>query len=647
MQGRDVPVLIGGMCEALKHRGPDDDGLWVSSDESVVLGHRRLAIVGLSELGRQPMRSKCGRYVLVFNGEIYNFRELGTALAKLGYENASQTDTEVMLNAFGEWGIAEATRKFSGMFAFAVYDTNSRRLSLARDRFGEKPLYYYLKKGELVFASELRAIMKYLSRTLEIDRRSVEHYLKYGYIPTPHTIYRDIFKALPGTLQTFDLSRLGPVSEESPGGVPENYAFWHADNAWKSSAKREPAVSAKGVVDETDALLRQVVERQMLADVPVGVLLSGGVDSTTIAAVMQSLSNDPIKTFTVGFSEQAYNEAYDAKAVAEYLGTDHTEVYVTADDVLALVPELPRIFDEPFADPSQIPTVLISRLARKHVTVALTGDGGDELFGGYDRYVRAELIRKWAYRWPGAARRVLGKSIRCIKPSVYERLARSVESAVPSLSLPKEAGHKIYRMADLIEQETPFEMYMALLSHCSNSREIVEMDGKESIVYGMKGTSSDRSFLENMMLADTLSYLRDDILTKVDRSSMSVSLESRAPFLDHVFAEYVWGLPLSEKQERVGDKKLLRSVLQKYVPRRLFERPKMGFAVPIGEWLRGPLKEWAEDTIMRVSGPELEFLSQRAIKEKWKEHVSAERNWQFFLWNVLMLKLWMSENYGS
>jgi asparagine synthase (glutamine-hydrolysing) len=626
------------MAEAIRHRGPDDGGAWVDNKAGVALGHRRLSIVDLSKEGHQPMHSACGRYVIVFNGEIYNFREIRRELEDSGAAPAwrGHSDTEVMLAAVSHWGLEAAVRRFVGMFAFALWDRQSRVLHLVRDRLGEKPLYYGRMGSVFMFASELKALRMHPGWRGEINRDALVLLLKYNYVPAPYTIYKDVFKLLPGTI-------LSVVPADAPGNRSSAPApYWSAVEAAAAGLNNPFQGSDSEAVEHLDGLLRDSVRRQMVADVPLGAFLSGGIDSSTIVALMQAQAKQSVKTFTIGFNEEEYNEAEDAKRVAHHLGTDHTELYVSPKDAMAVIPKLPALYDEPFSDVSQIPTFLVAQLTRKNVTVSLSGDGGDELFGGYNRYVQVKNVWSRVGHMPKFIKELTAKGLTAISPENWDMLFQRLALFLPKALSVRNPGGKLHKLADVMVSENPFEVYLKLASHWYNSAGLV-LDAKSPLTL-IDDPDTGHIFsdiTERMMCMDTITYLPDDILVKVDRASMGVSLESRAPFLDHRVVEFAWRTPLSMKIRDGAGKWLLRQVLYNYVPRHLVERPKMGFAVPIDSWLRGPLRAWAEDLLDEKRLRNEGFFNPGPIRKKWLEHLSGKRDWQYHLWDVLMFQSWL------
>ncbi|MEO6388425.1 MAG: asparagine synthase (glutamine-hydrolyzing) [Croceibacterium sp.] len=629
--GKPDENLVRRMGEAIASRGPDGSGAWVDEQTGIALSHRRLAIIDLSAAGHQPMVSECGRFVLIFNGEIYNHLQLRRELETIGAapEWRGHSDTETMLAAFAKWGIEGALHRFNGMFAFALWDRRERALTLARDRMGEKPLYYGHGGKTFFFGSELKSFRPHPDWSPEIDRNALADFLQYNYVPGPKSIYRGIRK----------LPAAHFVTIRNQGqDVGEPVAYWDIDDK-----ARQPKMSgsAKELTDELEKLLLDSVKMRMASDVPLGAFLSGGIDSTIIAAMMQAQSDVPVRTFTIGFGEKAYNEAEHAKAIAQHLGTDHTELYVSAQDALDVIPKLPEIWDEPFADSSQIPTLLLSKLTRQHVTVSLSGDGGDELFCGYNRYVTGHAIWSKLARLPKPVRRSLAWGML--------RTPKSVSKAVEVL-LPKRFGvsnlpDRLPKLAEVLNVSDDRAYYRKLVSHWETPYATVI--GADSENDWQSDWSGPTSILERMMLADMKTYLPDDILVKVDRASMAVSLEGRVPLLDHRVVEFALRTPLAMKYRDGQGKWLLREVLYRHVPREMMERPKMGFGVPIEEWLTGPLRPWAESLLderrLRHEG----FLDPAPIRKKWREHLSGERRWHYHLWDILMFQAWLEQQHQA
>jgi asparagine synthase (glutamine-hydrolysing) len=613
------------MTDALAHRGPDGEGLWLEDDAGVAFGHRRLAIIDLSTAARQPMLSASGRFAITFNGEIYNYRALRAELEAAGLRFRTQSDTEVLIEACERWGVEAAAQRLNGIFAFALWDREARVLSLVRDQLGVKPLFWSLERGMLLFGSQLAALAAHPSWRPEIDRDALAAYFRHSCVPAPRTIYRNVFKLAPGSILT--LSR---------GGAPYLSRYWDARSVAKAGLAERLDISDGEATDRLETLLRQAVERQMIADVPLGAFLSGGIDSSSVVALMQAVSARPVRSFTIGFREADYDEAEHARAVAQHLGTDHTELHVSPAEARGVIPRLADWFDEPFADSSAIPTFLVSQMARRQVTVALSGDGGDEVFAGYNRYRLARQLMG-AMRLPRALRAAAAALLRAPSPAAWNRLL----APIPARSRPAQAGDKLQKLADVLALGDSGAVYRRLISAWERPESLV-IGGKEPESV-LSDASVARDFadpVEAQQFLDTVSYLPDDILTKVDRASMAVGLEARVPLLDPEVVAFAWRLPPSLKLRQGTGKWLLRQVLYRHVPRALVERPKMGFGVPIDSWLRGPLRDWAEDLLderrLRADG----LLDAAIIRDAWRAHLSGARNLQHALWAVLMLQEW-------
>ena len=624
------------MAKTLLHRGPDDGGTWVDTAAGLGLGHRRLAIVDLSPEGHQPMLSADGRFAIAFNGEIYNFLELRQQLEQLGHSFRGRSDTEVMLASFCQWGVEEAIRRFNGMFAFALWDREQRCLTLARDRMGEKPLYYGQVGRTLLFASELKAFQAYPQFQPQIDRDALALFLRHNYIPTPYSIYQGVKKLPPACLLM--------LQTPFQAGEAEPVAYWSAREAAEAGLANPFTGSATQAIAELDRRLRDAVRLRMMADVPLGAFLSGGIDSSTTVALMQAQSSQPVRTFSIGFHEAGYNEAQEAKAVAQHLGTNHTELYVTPEDAIAVIPKLPSLYDEPFADSSQIPTFLVSQMTRQHVTVSLSGDGGDELFAGYNRYALGKRLWQQLNWMPLPLRRFLAKLLTARSPQAWDRNFKQLAPILPASFKQRLPGDKLHKLADVLTISDPEVMYKSLVSHWQEPA-TVAIDAKEppTALTDRQHWANLPRFTQRMMYLDSVSYLPDDILVKVDRASMGVSLEARVPFLDHHIVEFAWRIPLSLKIRDGKGKWLLRQLLHQYVPKSLVERPKMGFGVPIDEWLRSPLRDWAESLLNEHRLQQEGFFNPQPICQKWAEHLSGQRNWQYYLWDILMFQAWLEQ----
>ena len=624
-------VAVRAMARTLIHRGPDDEGAWVDAQGRVGFGFRRLSILDLTQEGHQPMVSSDGRYALVMNGEVYNFLSLRAELELLGHRFRGRSDTEVVLAAVSAWGIAATLPRLSGMFACAIWDERLQKLHLVRDQLGKKPLYYGWQGNTLLFGSELKALRAHPLFAAQVDRDALAAYLRYSYIPAPLSIYQGINKLPPASWVT--------LSPDQPGTTPAPVAFWEPVQMVVAGRRAPPVLDEKETLDRLDVLLRDAVRLRMVADVPLGAFLSGGIDSSLVVALMQAQSTRPVRTFTIGYGEKEYDETPYARAVAEHLGTDHSELRVTSEDALSVVPRLPFLYDEPFADASQIPTALVSVLARRSVTVALSGDGGDELFGGYNRYVIGSRLLPWLGRAPVALRRKLAALLTSTAPASWARLAAGFDAVAPRALRGLLSGNRIHKLAGVLSVGSADELYDRLVSCWPNPGEIVLGNSRES--RKSDPTPASLNATERMMLRDLLTYLPDDILVKVDRASMAVGLEVRAPLLDLRVAEFAWSLPLSLKIRGNEGKWLLRRLLDAHLPRVLLERPKQGFGVPIDSWLRGPLRAWAEDLLAEDRLARENYFNPLPIRRAWKEHLSGSRNFQYQLWAILMFQSWL------
>lgn len=631
-------AVLRRMTDTISHRGPDDAGYWCDGEQGVALGHRRLSIIDLSPAGHQPMHSSSRRYVLVFNGEIYNHLLLRGELASRAAAPAwrGHSDTETLLAGFEAWGVQATLERAVGMFAFVLWDRLAGTLTLGRDRIGEKPLYYgWQGQGRdavFLFGSELKALRAHPHFEHAIDRGALCLQLRHSYIPAPYSVYQGIAKLMPGCLLT--------VSAAQP--TPQVSRYWSGTGAMEAGVDQPFAGTPGQAVDQLEALLRQAVGMQMAADVPLGAFLSGGVDSSTVVALMQAQSARPVKTFSIGFHEDGYDEAIHAKAVARHLGTDHTELYVTPGDATGLVPQLQAMYDEPFSDSSQLPTALVARLARRHVSIALSGDAGDELFCGYNRYQFA------AKRWgaisaaPLPLRRLAARGITGIPISTWNALAKVLGRCMPGSMHFHNAGDRLHKGAQAITCASLDTLYLGLVSHWDGPAALVAGTTEPpTLLTGNAPVLPKLDGVQRMMALDLLTYLPDDILVKVDRAAMSASLETRVPFLDHRVVEFAWRLPQSMKLRDGTTKWALRQVLYRHVPKTLIERPKMGFGVPLGDWLRGPLREWAEDLLDETRLRREGFFDPAQIRRKWQEHLSGRHDWEYHLWDVLMFQSWL------
>ncbi|WP_204105121.1 MULTISPECIES: asparagine synthase (glutamine-hydrolyzing) [Spirulina sp. CCY15215] len=627
--------IVEKMSFRLFHRGPDAGGSWVDENAGIALGHRRLSILDLSPEGHQPMLSRGDRYVIIFNGEIYNFLTLRKELAQLGHHFRGHSDTEVMLASFCQWGIEGVVKRFIGMFAFALWDRQEKVLHLCRDRMGEKPLYYGWMGKTFLFGSELKSLKIHPDWCGEIDRNALALLLRHNYINAPHSIYKNIYKLPPGTLLSLK------QGEERPEPIP----YWSLQNVAEYGAANPFSGNKREAIAQLDILLRDAIAQQMVADVPLGAFLSGGIDSSLIVALMQAQSSQPVKTFSIGFHEEEYNEAKYAKAVAQRLGTDHTELYVTPQDALAIVPKLPTLYDEPFSDSSQIPTFLVAQLARQQVTVSLSGDAGDELFGGYTRYFMGQRFGESTRFSP--LKKALASVLKARSPQAWDQILQPLKTFLPDPFQQRQIGTKLHRVADVLSLESPEAIYRSFVSHWQQPEEIViDAIEPETVLNTPALWANLANFFEKMMYLDALTYLPGDILVKVDRAAMGVSLETRIPFLDHRVIEFAWSLPLAWKAPEEGQGKwILRQILAQYVPAKLFERPKMGFGIPIDRWLRGELRDWAENLLDEGRLRQEGYFHPQPIRQKWQEHLSESHNWQYYLWDVLMFQAWLEQNF--
>lgn len=621
------------MAKRIRHRGPDDAGTWTDVDAGLALAHQRLSILDLSPAGHQPMVSPCGRYVLCFNGEIYNHRALRAELESVGgaFDWRGHSDSETLLAALRHWGIAEALSRLNGMFAFALWDRQEYTLCMARDRMGEKPLYYGRSGASFLFGSELKALTVHPDWCGEIDRDALTLYLRHNYVPGPWSIYRGIRK-LPAAHYV--------VIRDGGRLVGEPVCYWNlAEMAARGVAQVNSDAGA--LADELETLLRDAIGMRMAADVPLGAFLSGGYDSTLVTALMQVQSARPVKTFSIGFHEAGYNEAEHARAVAEHLGTEHTELYVTSGQAMEVIPRLPAMYDEPFSDSSQIPTYLVSAMAREHVTVALSGDGGDELFCGYNRYVLGHRVWSRLRPLPFGVRRTLAWLCVHAPGHALDRAQRLLPAHMQVSSL----VDRLPKLAEVLAHRDGLAFYRQLISHWKQPDRLVLGAHEPDTLLGRVDRLPHLPGLrEQMMYLDMATYLCDDILTKVDRASMAVSLEARVPLLDHRLVEFAWRVPTALKVRDGQSKWLLREVLYRYVPRTLMDRPKMGFGVPIEHWLRGPLRDWAEDLLDERRLREEGYFDPRPIRRMWDEHVSGQRRWHYHLWDVLMFQAWRRDS---
>lgn len=629
ISGIDIRSTLDRMTDTLDHRGPDSRGTWFAEEAGVGLGHRRLAIRDLSPTGHQPMVSSCQRYVIAYNGEVYSHQEIAADLLKAGRTLRGSSDTEVILEACAEWGVEPTVRRLIGMFAFALYDRQTRELVLVRDRLGIKPLYWGKFAHVFIFGSELKALRAAQGWQPRIDRDALSAFMRHNYIPAPHSIYQGVYKLEPGTILKIGRDGVSAISR-----------YWDLRSIVEHGPQSALQKTDTEILGQLDHLLCDAVKRRMVADVPLGTLLSGGIDSSLVTALMAEQSERPINTFSIGFQEQEFNEAPFAREIAKHLGTHHTELYAEPRHALEMVERLPHWYDEPFADSSQIPTALVCELTKQHVTVVLSGDGGDELFAGYNRYALGLEMWKKANIAPFAVRKSMARALLAQPESRLDALGR----LLPSRWRRNQLGNKLHKFANAILLDDPDAMYRRMLSHWNEPDEIV-LGGKEpkGILWDPTVAKTIPDFLDRMQFLDTVTYLPDDILTKVDRASMSVALEARVPLLDHRVVELAWRMPQHMKIRDGQSKWALRQILYKRVPRGLIERPKMGFGVPFDQWLRGPLRDWAEALLDPTRLQQQALFRPEPILERWKAHLEGQ-NWGYPLWNVLMAQAWIEAN---
>ncbi len=633
--------VISKMNSSISHRGPDTNGIWVDKNSGIVFGHQRLSILDLSDSGSQPMHSNSGRYIITYNGEVYNHLEIRKELENNnnGINWRGTSDTETLLEAIDFWGIETALKKIDGMFAFGLWDKKNNSLTLARDRIGEKPIYYgWQGKGDnkvFLFSSELKALKAHPEFIREVNIDAISLQLRHNYIPAPYSIFKNIFKLLPGHYLKFSESDL------KKNLLPNSKCYWSLIESALYGINNQLTQSDTEIQNNLEKYLQSSVKKQMISDVPLGAFLSGGIDSSIVVALMQSQSNVPIKTFTIGFDEDSYDEAKHAKNIALNIGADHTELYISPQKAMDVIPKLPTIYDEPFSDSSQIPTFLVTQLANKHVKVVLSGDAGDELFCGYNRYVMSKKFWSILSLMPLSSRNILSSGLQSISPQTWS----SFSNILPGLNKYSNFGDKIHKGANALTAKNFNDLHYRLCSNWQNPTDVV-INSKElgTFLTEFRPQLNGLNGEQQMMTLDFINYLPDDILVKVDRASMASSLETRIPFLDHNLIEYVWKIPQSLKLKNGQGKWILRQILNKYVPKNLTERPKMGFGVPIDTWLRGPLRDWAENLLNENKLKQEGYFNSRLIRDKWEEHLSKKKNWQHHLWSVLMFEAWIDQN---
>jgi asparagine synthase (glutamine-hydrolysing) len=639
---RAVPEAdLAAMLDALAHRGPDGHGTWYERESGVYLGHRRLSIVELSDLGSQPMMSSSNQLVISYNGEVYNYREVRDELSRNGHRFRGGSDTEVLLAAIEQWGLERGISRFTGMFAFALWDRANQTLHLCRDRLGKKPLYFGWVGRRFVFASELSALRRLSGFDNELDHESLRLYLSYSYVPGPRTAYRGIYKLPPGCALSVGLKQLQTVNDRTaPSALIRPY--WTVAGAVESGRSRRIAdVDDETVLSELEDLLRDAVRIRMHADVPLGAFLSGGVDSSLVVALMQLQASTPVHTFSIGYENKAYDESLAAAAIAKHLGTTHTSLRLEPHEALDAVRLMPKVFDEPFADASQIPTYLVSKLARRDVTVAVSGDGGDEVFAGYTRHIWAPYLWKMITPLPVLLRTAGSRALRSLSPGQWDAIFRVVGPLLSRRLRQRRPGESLHKFADVLSAHSFSEVYERLTQQWPLSSEIASVCSPPAAA--ISASSADLNHTEQLQLWDQLTYLPDDILVKVDRATMAVSLEARAPLLDHRVVEFAWRMPARFKIRDGATKWALRQILAKYVPAEYLDRPKSGFAVPLDQWLRNELREWAEELLSPASLAATGFLRHEPIRTAWREHLSGRRNLQYLIWPVLMLMAWLED----
>ena len=632
---------INCMIDELKHRGPDDRGIWFDYEVGIALAHSRLSIVDLSKAGHQPMISLCNRYYIVFNGEIYNHHILRKQLpASIKWQ--SHSDTETLINGISYWGLSKTLSKLVGMFAFALWDKEQKKLILVRDRLGEKPLYFGFIGKTMIFGSELKSIEAFPEISPKIDKKSLEIYLRFGYVPAPLSIYEGIYKLSPGNFIEFSMENIKSTT------IPNSKKYWSLEKIINESQTHPFLGSENYAIDHLETLLKETISSQIQADVPIGAFLSGGIDSSTVVSIMQNQSKDLLKTFTVGFEEFGYDESTSARAISSFLGTDHRELLVTSNDAMKIIPDLPEIYDEPFSDVSQIPTFLISKFASNKVKVCLSGDGGDELFCGYSRQIVGPRIWRILKNIPIPLRKIIANFIHQLPPSSWDRFYYLCENFLPKHLRINFPGLKLYKISDLINTQNLYDVYLSLISSWLYPHDILACyDSKKGYDFFEFESLNFNDSHHQMMYFDSINYLPNDILVKLDRAAMASSLETRLPLLDHRIIEFAWSIPLGMKLRNNSSKWLLKEVLKKYLPdKNLINKQKRGFSVPIGEWLRGPLRKWANELLDEKLISSHQYFSPKSIRVKWEEHLSGKQDWSKQIWTILIFQSWIhKKNY--
>ena len=639
----DLLKTVSAMGDRISHRGPDNKGIWINEEKNLAFVHQRLSILELSPAGNQPMLSKCGRFMLVFNGEIYNHKKLkieieNNTVFKEIYSWIGKSDTEILLASITFWGVLKTLKKIVGMFSIACWDLHDKTLFLARDRFGEKPLYFGYKNNLFAFASELKAFENINGFPLEVNREIIPFYLKRNFIPAPYSIYKDIKKLKPGTYL-----KINHIDSCNQFELKEN-KYWNLSSVVKESQNNKLFLNNKKIIEKLDYLLKESIQDQLIADVPVGAFLSGGIDSSLVVSIMQSLTKKKIRTYTIGFKESLYDESMFAKKITKYLGTDHKELIITAKEALEIIKNIANIYDEPFADVSQIPMILIAKHARNEVKVCLTGDGGDEIFGGYNRYIFGANIWNIIKFIPYKLRSYSSYLISSFPDQIFNNFLLKISLFLPRRLKLNLLDQKKNKFANLLKARNQSEIYDLIFSKFDFYDDIVLGVNKEK---KLEIDTQEYDILDpthNMILKDMNSYLPDDVLVKVDRAAMHVSLETRLPMLDHRLASYALRIPTSKKIRFFKGKYLLRKLLNKYLPANIYSRPKSGFSVPISDWLRGPLKEWADNLINPERIMKEGYFDSQILDKRWKEHLSGNKNWSSFIWSVLMFQVWLENN---